>query len=85
MKTGMALTKAQAGFQNLFDIPFGGHFGANRQVADDNIGFGVFEDFDNVSGWAGGFGREFRKGICPDRRGSCRDRREHSGWAHQRI
>ncbi len=45
-----------AGFDNLLHIPLGGHFGANRQVADDHIRFRVFQDFDDVRRGAGGLG-----------------------------
>ena len=45
---GDGVHKGATRFQNLLHIPFGGHFGANGQVADDDIRFGFFEDADDI-------------------------------------
>jgi len=52
---GDGVDEAAARLKHLLHVPLGGHFGANWQVADDDIGLGLFEDFDDVGGGAGGF------------------------------
>ena len=41
---GQAVDDADAGFEGLFDVPLGRLLGADRQVADDDVGLGVLED-----------------------------------------
>jgi hypothetical protein len=42
--------------QDLLDIPLGGHFRADREVADNDIGLRVLEDLDDVDRWPGRLG-----------------------------
>src|SRR5439155_25845723 len=51
-----AINKCAARFEHLFDVPFGGHFRADRQIGDDHVGAGGFEDADDVVGGSLGFG-----------------------------
>ena len=53
-----------AGIQDLLDIPLGGHLGTDRQVIDDDVGFGVLEDLDDVSSGTGGFGEDLAEVLA---------------------
>ena len=50
MKTGMQLTSATAGLEALLGVPLRRRLGADREVADDDVGLGLLEDPDDVVG-----------------------------------
>ena len=54
MKTGMQLTNAAAGLEDLLHVPLGRHLAAHGQVADHHVGLGLLEDADDVVRRAGG-------------------------------
>ena len=47
-----AVDEADAGRERLLDVPLGRLLGADRQVADENVGLGLLEDPDDVGGLA---------------------------------
>ena len=51
-----AVDEADAGGKRLLDVPLGRLLGADRQVADEDVGLGVLEDPDDVGGLARGLG-----------------------------
>ena len=51
-----AVHERAAGAQDLLDVPLGGVLGADRQVADDDVGVGVAEDPGDVGRGAVGLG-----------------------------
>src|SRR4051794_7161308 len=51
-----AVDEADAGGERLLDVPLGRLLGADRQVTDEHVGLGLFEDADDVRGFARGFG-----------------------------
>ena len=51
-----AVDEADAGRERLLDVPLGRVLGADRQVTDEDVGLGLFEDADDVGGFARGFG-----------------------------
>ena len=53
---GQAVDEADAGRERLLDVPLGRVLGADRQVTDEHVGLGLFEDADDVGGLARGFG-----------------------------
>src|SRR3712207_8195382 len=56
-----------AGFQDLLDVPLGGHLGADREVGDDHVGLGVLEDPGDVGGGAGGLGDDLGEVLADTR------------------
>src|SRR6185312_11375275 len=56
-----AVDEPTACLQNLLNIPLGGRLAANRQIVDDDIGAGVLEDLDDISGLAGRLGDDLRE------------------------
>ena len=51
-----AVDEADAGLQRLLDVPLGRLLGADRQVADEDVGLRLLEDADDVGGLAGRLG-----------------------------
>ena len=47
------IDEADAGAQGLLDVPLGGLFAADRQVADHDVDLALLEDAHDVGGWTG--------------------------------
>src|SRR5437588_12433154 len=60
-KDGYAVDEAHTCSEYLFDIPFGGSFGANRQVVDDDIGTRIFEYLHDIICLTRRFGDDLRE------------------------
>src|SRR4029079_6047278 len=56
-----AVDEHAARLEHLIDIPLGRHLGADRQVGDNNVGVGVFEDFGDIGGRTGHLGDDLRE------------------------
>src|SRR5439155_22025790 len=52
---GDAVDETHAGGQRLLDIPLGRLFGADREIAHDDVRLGLLQDADYVGGLSGGF------------------------------
>jgi len=72
---GDGVDHADAGFEDLFDIPLGGHFRTDGQVVDDHVRFGVFEYLDDVGGGAGGLGEDLGEILAQSVMGHTADNR----------
>ncbi len=59
-----AVDEAAARLQDLLDVPLGRRLAADRQVVDDDVGAGVFEQLDDVGGRAGGLGDDLREVLA---------------------
>ncbi len=48
-----AIDEGNASFEDLLDIPLGGHLAADGQVVDDDVGLGLSQDIGDVGGRSG--------------------------------
>src|SRR4051812_24846469 len=55
---GNTVHERAAGFEDLLDVPLSRHFGADREIRDHDVGFGVAKDAGDVGGSAGRFGND---------------------------